>query len=426
MTAILAAFVTVVSLTLLLSGFFRLALTPFSLGFEKRHHRPDDTVPVDVGTIFTTPPLVSIIVPAYNEEVVLANCLRSILQSQYSPYEVICVDDGSTDGTYAVARRIAAEDARVTALTQANAGKGAALNTGIARARGTVLLLVDADGLFQPHTLTRMLKGFRHSDIGAVCGNDRTVNLDRVQTRFLALIGHLGTGLMRRALHELHCLPIVSGNIGAYRRDVLAMVGDVRTDTVGEDLELTWRVYGAGYRVAFAPYAVLYAESPSTPAALWKQRVRWARGLLQVSRRHSAMIGDLDLGAFGMFLLYTVVSQIVVPFLQVAGTLALAALLVLGGGETAAPTTLWQAGAFLGLPLAVLLLLVAVFLDRTPGDLRYAWTLPIWPVYSALMSLVMLWAVWLELKGADNRWNKLNRTGTVSVSGLVGRTGSSS
>ncbi|WP_262849722.1 glycosyltransferase [Mumia quercus] len=425
MTAILAAFVTVISLTLLLSGFFRLALTPFALVFEKRHRRPDDTVPVDVDTIFDSPPLVSIVVPAYNEEVVLGNCLRSILQSRYPSYEVICVDDGSTDGTYAVAREIAAESTHVTALTQPNAGKGAALNTGIARACGTVLLLVDADGLFQPHTITRMLKGFRHSDIGAVCGNDRTVNLDRVQTRFLALIGHLGTGLMRRALHELHCLPIVSGNIGAYRRDVLAMIGDVRTDTVGEDLELTWRVYGAGYRVAFAPYAVLYAESPSTPAALWKQRVRWARGLLQVSRRHHAMIGDLDLGAFGMFLLYTVVSQVVVPFLQVAGTIAVAALLLLGG-ETTAPTTLWQAGAVLGLPLAVALLLVAVFLDRTPRDLRFAWTLPIWPVYSALMSLVMLWAVWLELKGADNRWNKLSRTGTVSVSGLVGRTGSSS
>ncbi|TNC42476.1 glycosyltransferase [Mumia zhuanghuii] len=423
--ALLAAFATVISLTVLFAGFVRLALVPFSIAFERRHGRPDDSVPVDVGTIFDAPPLVSIIVPAYNEEVVLENCLRSILSSEYARYEVICVDDGSTDATYAVARAFADEEAHVVALTQPNGGKGAALNTGLARARGSVLLLVDADGLFQPHTITRMLQAFRHADIGAVCGNDRTVNLDRVQTRFLALIGHLGTGLMRRSLHELHCLPIVSGNIGAYRRDVLAMIGRVRTDTVGEDLELTWRVYGAGYRVAFAPHAVLYAESPSTPRALWRQRVRWARGLLQVSRRHSAMIGDLDLGPFGMYLAYTVFTQVVVPFLQVFGVVTLA-VLATTGQDAVLPTGLWQAGTFLGLPVALLLLLLAVLLDGAPRDLRYAWTLPIWPVYSALMSLVMVRAVWLEMKGAENRWNKLDRTGTVSVSGLVGRTGPSS
>ncbi|MGH1565360.1 glycosyltransferase [Mumia sp. DW29H23] len=423
--ALLGALATVVSITVLVAGLVRLIFVPFSLVFEARHHRPDDARPVDVGTVFTEPPFVSVIVPAYNEGVVIANCLRSIANSAYDRYEVICVDDGSTDDTYAIARSVADELAQVTALTQPNSGKGAALNTGIAHARGSVLLLVDADGLFQPHTITRMLHAFRDDDIGAVCGNDRPVNLDRTQTKFLALISHLGTGLMRRAMHELRCLPIVSGNIGAFRRNVLDAVGPVREDTVGEDLELTWRVYGAGYRVAFAPHALLYAESPSTPRALWRQRVRWARGLLQVTRRHRRMVGNLRYGTFGAFLVFNTVTQILVPFLQVAAVVVIAALAVLGD-VPAIPRDLWTLLVLLGVPVSVLLLLVAVALDRAPRDLRYGWTLPAWPVYSALMSLVMVRAVWLELKGAENRWNKLDRTGTVSVDGLVDGRGTSS
>ncbi|QMW65418.1 glycosyltransferase family 2 protein [Mumia sp. ZJ1417] len=425
MSAFLGALATVVSVTVLVAGLLRLLFVPFSLLFEVRHRGPDDTRPVDVGTIFTEPPFVSVVVPAYNEGVVLENCLRSIANSAYDRYEVICVDDGSTDDTYAVAQAVADELGPVTALTQANAGKGAALNTGIAHARGSVLMLVDADGLFGPHTITRMLQAFRQEDVGAVCGNDRPVNLDRVQTRFLALISHLGTGLMRRAMHELGCLPIVSGNIGAFRRDVLDVVGAVREDTVGEDLELTWRVYGVGYRVAFAPHALLYAESPSTPRALWRQRVRWARGLLQVTRRHRRMVGNLRYGAFGAFLVFNTVTQIVVPFLQVLAVLVIASLAA-AGDVPALPANLWTALVLVGLPISVVLLLLAVALDRAPRDLRYVWTLLAWPVYSGVMSLVMVRAVWLELKGAENRWNKLDRTGTVSVDGLVDDSGASS
>lgn len=418
MTAVLEGIAVVVALTVLATGAVRLALVPFAVVFELRRPGHDDTVPLVGTTIFEEPPFVSVIVPAYNEGVVLDNCLRSIARSTYDRYEIICVDDGSTDDTFTRATAVAADVPQLTALTQANRGKGAALNTGIAHSKGSVLLLVDADGLFQPHTIDRMLKGFRDDRVGAVCGNDRPVNLDRVQTRFLALISHLGTGLMRRSLDELHCLPIVSGNIGAYRRDVLDKVGAVREDTVGEDLELTWRVYGAGYRVAFAPHALLYAESPSTPRALWRQRVRWARGLLQVTRLHWRMIANLRFGAFGAYLLFNTVTQIVVPFLQVLGVLVIAAPALTGEIATP-PTELWDLLILVGLPGSVALLILAVALDRTPRDLEYGWTLLAWPLYSSVMTLVMIRAVWLELKGAENRWNKLERTGTVSVAGLV-------
>lgn len=424
MTGVLSAAALVLGMTVLVVGVVRLLIVPCAIWFEARHRAvPPDAAP-HAGTIFGTaafdtasggPPSVSVIVPAYNEGVVLRTCVQSIARSDYPDFEVVCVDDGSTDDTYEQLQALAAELPGVQAHTQANAGKGAALNRGIRHARGEVLVLVDADGVFRPETLTEMVRAFTDARIGAVCGDDRTVNLDRVQTRYLALISHVGTGLVRRALDVLHCLPIVSGNTGAFRRDVLELTGPLREDTVGEDLELTWRVYRAGYRVAFAPRALVHAESPSTLRGLWRQRVRWARGLLQAIRLHRDMIGNPRHGAtFGPYLAFNTVAQVVLPVVQVVAFVVLAALAVLGQPNVV-PDTVWAAVLFVGLPLSLGLLLLAVVLDRSPGDLRFAWTLPMWPFYSALLTLVTIRAMWLELRGAENRWNKLDRTGTVSV-----------
>ena len=399
---------------ILIAGAARLAQVPFALIHAIKYRPLPKDAPLQAGSIFATPPSVSVIVPAYNEEVVLENCLRSIVASDYPGVEVICVDDGSKDGTFALMQQLAAELPRVTAIRQENAGKGAALNRGIKASHGDVLLLVDSDGVFAANTITEMVRGFDDEQIGAVCGDDRPVNIDRVQTRFLALISHVGTGLMRRALHLLGALPVVSGNSGAFRRDVLEITGPLREDTVGEDLELTWRIYRAGYRVAFRPTALVYAESPSTFNGLWKQRVRWSRGLLQSVKLHRDMIGNPRYGFFGIYLAINFVTQIVVPVVQVLSIVLLAALALLGRGQSL-PTDVWQWVLYVGLPVSVGLLVLAVFLNRALADLRHAWTLPLWPLYSAAMSLVMLKAITLELRGAENRWNKLERTGTVSI-----------
>ncbi|MFC8597488.1 glycosyltransferase [Isoptericola sp. NPDC057191] len=417
MTSVLVALVLVLGLSLLVVGLVRLAFVPAALVFEARRRR-DDPGPVGCGPEFDRVPLVSVVVPAFDEAVVIENCVRSVVRSEHPSLEVVCVDDGSSDDTFARMEQLAAEHPQVRALRQENAGKGAALNTGIAAARGEILVLVDADGLFRPDTVTRLLRGFRDPRVGAVCGNDRPVNLDRVLTRLLALISHVGTGLMRRALDVLGCLPIVSGNIGAFRREALDRIGPLRTDTLGEDLELTWRVHRAGYRVTFAPDALVYAESPSTLRGLWRQRVRWSRGLLQVTAMHRSMVGNPRYGGFGLYLAYNTLAQVVAPFVQVVALVVLAAL-VLVDGPTWLPSSWWAWVLLLGLPLSVALLLLAVLLDRAPGDLRQAWTLPLWPVYSVMMTLVVLDAARLELGNAENRWNKLDRSGTVSVRGLV-------
>ncbi len=416
-SGLLVALLTVVGVSVLAFGLVRLVLLPLVLVFEARERR-EPPGPAGDGPVFAAAPFVSVVVPAYEEATVIENCVRSVLRSDHPHLEVVCVDDGSTDDTYRLMRRLAAEHPRVTALRQANAGKGAALNRGIAATRGEIVVLVDADGLFRPDTLTGLLRGFRTAEVGAVCGDDRPVNLDRTLTRMLALISHVGTGLMRRVLDVAGCMPVVSGNIGAYRRDVLDAVGPLRTDTLGEDLELTWRVHRAGYRVTFAPHALVHAESPSTVRGLWRQRVRWARGLLQALDLHADMIGQPRYGLFGPWLLYTVLAQVVMPFVQVLGGGVLAVVVALDGTQWL-PADLWGWLLLLGVPLSFVLLVVSVLLDRAPRDLRLLPTVVLWPVYSTFMTFVMLEAARLELTRAENRWNKLERSGTVSVAGLV-------
>ena len=398
----------------------RVLFVPLALGFEVRdrwRRRLGETgllAPGERGAAV----LVSVVVPGYNEERVLGACVRSIMASGYPHLEVLVVDDGSTDRTLELARELADRYPQVRALAKPNGGKGSALNLGIAEAQGEVVLLVDADGVFDADTIPEMLRGFTDDRVAAVCGSDRPVNLDRIQTRFLSLISHVGTGLVRRALDVVGCMPVISGNVGAFRRSALLEVavpgmGPLRTDTLGEDLELTWRLHRVGHRIAFAPRAVVHAESPSTLGGLWKQRVRWARGLLQSLRLHRDLIGNLRHGAFGAFLAYTIVAGIVMPLVQAVGTVGLGALWWFGWWEP--PRDLIGVLLEVGLVLAVFLVVVAIALDRTPLDLRHAWTLPLWPLYSLMMSATLIRGMVHEATGSPQAWNKLERTGVISV-----------
>ncbi len=377
-------------------------------------------------------PLVSIIVPAYNEGKVIGHCVDLILVSNYQNFEIILVDDGSKDDTFEIMQRYK-DQARVQMFSKPNGGKASALNEGYRRSKGEILLFVDADGIFTPGTIDEMLNGFYSPKVGAVCGNDAPVNLDRLQTQLMCLQTHVGTGFVRRALAELNCLPIVSGNSGAFRRSVLEQVGigqshplytdlteawevnrrgPFRDGFIGEDLELTWRVHRAGYQVKFAPKAIVMAEVPSTLKDLWKQRVRWARGLLQTIRLHRDMFFNLKYGSLGLYLPINFFNMIIVPFLQLL-VFALLVILLAAGYR---PIALNLVGIvlWLGLGAALLSTLFAVALDWSWKDLRFIYVIPLWVPYALMMDVVMVWAIILEIFKKESQWNKLERTGVVS------------
>ena len=405
-----------------------LAYYPLSLIAELRpRHAP----------VFDTPnPLVSIIVPAYNEEIVIANCVNSILASKYKNFEIILVDDGSSDGTLSEMAKFR-DLPQVKVLTQGNAGKAAALNNGFRSSKGEVLFFVDADGIFLPNTIREMLFGFSSVKVGAVCGSDAPVNLDRPLTRLMAIQTHVGTGMVRRALAEINCLPIVSGNIGAFRRSVLEQTMDasgfpihsreyrfwpfLRTRKegepftsgfIGEDLELTWRIHRAGYRVNFAPHALVRAEVPSTVKNLWKQRVRWARGLLQTVSLHTDMFFNPKYGTMGFYLPINFFNMVIIPILQLLIVLLMIILAI--AGFSPIQISILNLVLWVGLTGALLTVLFSIALDRAWSHLKYLYVIPLWVPYSLMMDAVTIWAIILELRKAESKWNKFERTGVIS------------
>lgn len=392
-------------------GTVKLVVVPLAIAFEalERRRRRARTARSPMLDRF---PLVSVVVPAYNEGVVLANCVRSVLGSDYGRLEVVIVDDGSTDDTAEVMAELARLDDRVITVHKPNGGKGSALNRGIRESRGEVLMFVDADGIFRPNTVREMLRALTDERVGAVCGDDRPVNLDRGLTQALALMSHAGCGLVRRAQSLLDVLHIVSGNIGAFPRAVIEEIGGFDEGTLGEDLELTWRVHRAGYRVRFEPRAIVHAESPSSPKALWRQRVRWARGLLQTMRLQRDMIGNPRFGAFGAYLVFNTINSVLVPVLTLVTLACLPALLVTGQWPFEAD--LVSVLAWLGVGTSVGVFVVAIGLNGAWNDLAFLWTLVIMPILTAMLAATMVSAIVKEATGAASNWNKLARMGVVT------------
>jgi cellulose synthase/poly-beta-1,6-N-acetylglucosamine synthase-like glycosyltransferase len=181
---------------------------------------------------------------------------------------------------------------------------------------------------------------------------------------------------------------------------------------IGEDLELTWRVHIAGFRVNFVPTAIVMAEVPSSLRDLWKQRVRWARGFLQTARLRKHLFFNLKHGPIGIYLPVNYFNMVLLPFLQLT-VLILLAILSLAGY---APIALDLLGLILWLGLGSVLFtsLWSICLDRAWRDLKYLYVLPAWIPYTVMMNLVMVQAVLLELSGHQALWNKVSRTGEVT------------
>ncbi|WFF02403.1 bifunctional polysaccharide deacetylase/glycosyltransferase family 2 protein [Micromonospora sp. WMMD964] len=400
-----AGVMNVLLATALVLGVARLAVQVFCAQRHVRRvrrprpGRPEVRVPV------------SVIVPAYNEAANIASTVRSLITSAYPALEVIVVDDGSDDGTADIVERMRLRGVRV--IRQANAGKPAALNTGIRAARANLLVLVDGDTVFQPDTVHRLVQGFADPSVGAISGNTKVANRRRLLGRWQHLEYVIGFNLDRRMYDVLECMPTIPGAIGAFRREVLLRVGGVPSDTLAEDTDLTMKVLRAGWRVVYEESAIAWTEAPSSLRQLWRQRYRWCYGTMQAMWKHRHALRES--GAGGKLgrrgLPYLTVFQIVLPLTAPAvDVFAVYGLLFLP----------WST---LALAWAGLLLLqaatagYALRLDRE----RYGplWALPLQQlVYRQLMYLVVVQSVVTALIGNRLRWQRMARTGEAAA--LVG------
>ena len=237
-------------------------------------------------------PPVTVLVPAYNEGAVIQSAIRSLLDLDYPSYEILVIDDGSSDDTYAKAAELEGRYGGVTVrvISKANAGKANALNTGIALARTSFVLCMDGDSRLDRGTLRSAMRHFSDARVGAVAGNVKVVNRRNLWTRLQALEYIEGLNMARRAQGFLHVVNIIPGPIGIFRRDLLTAVGGYDTDTYAEDADLTLKILTTGWHIVYEDRAIAYTEAPEKLLDLIKQRYRWTRGILQALRKRASWL----------------------------------------------------------------------------------------------------------------------------------------
>lgn len=367
-----------------------------------------------------TPP-VTVIVPAYNEERVIASTIRSLLNQVYAgALEIIVVDDGSPDGTFALVQREFGADTRVRAFRKENGGKASALNFGIARSMGEVIVCLDADTQFTPNTVARLVAPLHDTRVGAVAGNAKVGNRHNLVTRWQALEYVTSQNLERRAFAVLSAITIVPGAVGAWRKSYVQAVGGFSDDTLAEDQDLTWALGEEGAHVVYADDAIAYTEAPDTIRTLIRQRFRWSFGTLQCVRKHIRILFRPKYGALGMIampnvlvfqLFYTAISPL--ADLLFAWSLLSVLLAWYQHGRSYALVNLQEVLLLYAIFVMVDWLTAVIAFLMEPGEEKaLTWLILIQRfVYRQTMYWVVLKSMAAAARGHVVGWGKLERKG---------------
>ena len=237
-------------------------------------------------------PFVSVLVPAYCEAAVIGRSIEGLLAMDYPHFEVIVINDGSSDDTAERARAYLRDPRLRLVNKRVNQGKAMALNDAIPCTRGELLLIMDADAVPDPRLLRTMVPHFRFGRVAAVAGNPRVRNTDNLLCRLQAVEFSSVIGLMRRSQRIWGRVMCISGVVGMFRKSAVI---DAKLFTPGmatEDIDLTWKLQNRFYDVRYEGQALVWMIVPDNLSVWWKQRRRWALGLGQVLRRHATIFTD--------------------------------------------------------------------------------------------------------------------------------------
>jgi cellulose synthase/poly-beta-1,6-N-acetylglucosamine synthase-like glycosyltransferase/peptidoglycan/xylan/chitin deacetylase (PgdA/CDA1 family)/spore germination protein YaaH len=375
------------------------------------------------GTGYT--PSLSVVVPAYNEAIVINQTIASLLSQDYKgDMEIVVVDDGSMDSTYEVAREKYGDEPRVTIHSKANGGKASALNYGIARARGGIVVGLDADTLFLPDTLSKLVAPLADPEVGAVAGNAKVGNRVNIITRWQAIEYVVSQNIDRRAFSLLNCITVVPGAVGAWRKSLVLEVGGFSEDTLAEDQDLTLFIRRAGKSIAYADDAIAYTEAPDNFRGLAKQRFRWSFGTLQCMWKHRDAFMRPKYGTLGLIampnvwlfqLLFTALSPL--ADLMFLWSLVSVWLVKQEHGATYAVTDLEQVLTFYAVFLFIDWVTAMIAFLAEPGEEKsLTWLVLIQRfAYRQIMYWVVVRSFVAAVRGHIVGWGKLERKASVEV-----------
>lgn len=346
-------------------------------------------------------PTVSILIPAFNEQEMILDAIAGAHAQAYPDFEVIVIDDGSTDLTAHLVGTTAARLVR----HERNQGKAAALNSGLAVARGEVIVTNDADGYLDPAALAHLVVPLAGTGVGAVAGQVRLFHPEGPIRRFQVLEYDYCQAMVKEAQYASAGTVLVApGPVSAFRADLLRELGGFPSETLTEDFDLTLRVIAHGYRVAYEPRAIAYTEAPRTDAELRRQRIRWGRGGLQVFAKYRRLLGSRRLGLLGIFWLpYSLLSWYAPAPLAILG-IAFLPFLASGSGD---PVRFCECLALYGLPiLAIELARVAAgVVSSSRRDLRFLVYAPLFLVYQKIrLDWFSFESLYLEWRHRPKAW----------------------
>ncbi len=361
-------------------------------------------------------PFVSIIVPVYNEEKVVGESVKSLLKLDYSNYEIIIVNDGSTDRTREVAEKLVGfrksmyGEIKISLINKPNGGKANALNAGIRYSNAEIVLCMDGDSQLSPDSVKLAVRHFTNPEIGAVAGNVKILNRGKLFTDLQALEYIEGLNMVRSAQSFIRLVNIIPGPIGLFRKKALEEAGFYSSDTFAEDADLTLKILSNGWKIYYEPNSISYTEAPVKLHQLLKQRYRWTRGILQSIRKHKKFLLDPTVNFGDTFILWTMAYEALVwPTMNIAVNLFfIVAALAFGFSSL---IFFWWGGLAL-LDLVTALYCVAVEKE----ELRLVWYSIIYRMFFILIiDVCKAMSTIEEFIGIRMTWGKLERVGSAKT-----------
>jgi len=357
-------------------------------------------------------PLVSIIVPAYNEEVNIVSSINNLLRTDYPNFEIIFVDDGSKDDTYARVSDSLGRNRKVKIFTKPNGGKASALNFGILQSTAEYVVCIDADTKLLPDAVSRLITHFLPQNpkggmVGAVAGNVKVGNQVNLLTKWQAIEYVSSQNFERKAFAYVNAITVVPGAIGAFRKEAITEAGGFTTDTLAEDCDLTIRILRCGYIIENENGAIAMTEAPETLNMFFKQRFRWTFGVMQTFWKNRDLLFNWNYKPLGWIAMPNIlIFQYIIP-----SVIPLADFFMIVGLVT-------QNYAKIGVYYLIFMLVdvtvaLLAFSFEKERKSKLVWLIPQRLVWRWLMWYVLYKAFRRAIKGELQHWGVLKRTGNV-------------
>lgn len=357
------------------------------------------------------PPLVSIIVPAYNEEVNAVSSLKNLLQQDYPNFNIVFVDDGSMDETYKRVCEAFSDNPKLKLFTKANGGKASALNYGIQRTEAEFLVCIDADTKLYHNAISIMMRHFfadKDGKVGSVAGNVKVGNQRNMLTKWQAIEYTTSQNFDRLAYSNINAITVVPGAIGAFRKRAIEDAGGLTTDTLAEDCDLTIRILKAGYVIENENSAVAMTEAPEKLKQFVKQRTRWSFGVMQTFWKHRDALVEKKFKGLGLWALPNMlIFQFIIPTFSPLADLFMLIGLFSGNAEKIFIYYL----AFMLVDASISI--TAFIFEKEKLSVLF-WIIPQRFCYRWIMYVVLFKSYKKAIKGELQTWGILKRTGNVA------------